>query len=259
MNLPMPSVTTIIITKNEFHNIEDCINSVLWTDEIIIIDSGSTDGTQELCKKIFPKVKLYDMDWPGYGEQKNRAIALATSEWLLFLDADERITVELKEEILQKLNEKEEHISVYKMPRQNYFLGKALRHCCGKDDRRSTRLVKNGCCSFSPDIVHERIITHGRSANMRSCFHHFSYGNLEGLINKMNKYSSLSSIKLIQQNKKSSFAKTLVKASWAFFRIYILRLGFLDGWPGFIIAFSGFEETFYKYAKLVELSKNKQK
>ncbi len=248
----MPSIATIIITKNEAHNIEACINSVLWTDEIIIVDAHSTDGTQDICRKFEPQVKLYIMDWPGYGAQKNRAMKLATTEWLLFLDADERVTPELRQEIELKLKKTESSISVYRIPRQNYFLGKALKYCRGKGERQSARLVRNGKCNFSLDLVHETIQTEGSSANLRQCLNHFSYNSLENRIEKMNFYSSLGALKLVQCDAKSSFGKALLKALWAFVRTYFLRLGCFDGWPGFIIALSNFEGTFYKYAKVVE-------
>lgn len=248
----MPTISTIIITKNEARNIEACIASVIWTNEIIILDCGSTDYTQDICKKYAPKVKLYETDWPGFGKQKNRAMQLAISEWLFFIDADERVTPELQDEILQTLDQDKNNYAAYQMPRQNYFLKKQLNYCCSRGDASSIRLVKKGWGKFSDKIVHESITINGNIGQMHQELSHFSWGSLEELLNKTNCYSTLGALQLEQTKNKSSFAGALARASWAFIRTYFIRLGFLDGWPGFIIAFSNFEGTFYKYAKLYE-------
>lgn len=247
----MPTISTIIITKNEAHNIGDCIESVLWTDEIIVVDSGSTDQTQEICKKYAPKVKFHATDWPGFGKQKNRALALATSEWVLSLDADERITQELKEEILQKAG-KEKYVA-YKLLRQNYFLGNPLKYCSGFQGDVLVRLAKKEHCIFSDDTVHEcMIINNDAIGKMYNKFKHFSYRSLEDRINKMNYYSTIGALSLAQKNKKTYIFEILAKTIWEFIRVYFLKLGFLDGWPGFIISLSNSEGKFYKYAKLME-------
>ncbi|MBU0744146.1 MAG: glycosyltransferase family 2 protein, partial [Gammaproteobacteria bacterium] len=248
----MPTISTTIITKNEADNIAPCIESVVWTDEIIILDCGSTDNTKQICEKYAPKLKFYETDWPGYGEQKNRALKLATSDWILSIDADERVTSALKNEILQALEHDAEKYTAYQMPRQNYFLNKPLKHCCGKGEASSPRLAKKGYCEFSNDIVHEKTIITGNIGKLQSELSHFPWKNLEDLLNKTNIYSTLGALNLKQRKKKSSFAMALIRAKWAFIRTYFLRLGFLDGWPGFIIALNAFEETFYKYAKFSE-------
>jgi glycosyltransferase involved in cell wall biosynthesis len=246
----MSTISTIIITKNESQNIADCIESVLWTDEIIVLDCGSTDYTQNICKKYAPKVKLHETDWPGFGKQKNRALSLATSNWILSIDADERITSKLKDEILQKLSSSD--YVAYKIPRLNYFLGKPIKHCFGNKSDAPIRLVKSGSCTFSNDIIHEKIIVNGETGKLQNKLDHFSFNNIEGLINKINNYSTIGAIKLYDAKRKTSYAKAFAHASWAFIRIYFLKCGFLDGWAGFVIAFSNFEGTFYRYAKLLE-------
>jgi glycosyltransferase involved in cell wall biosynthesis len=248
----MPTISTTIITKNEEDNIGACIESVLWTDEIIILDCGSTDNTKNICKKYAPKVKFYETDWPGFGKQKNRALKLATSDWILSIDADERVTSELRDEILQTLAHDTSIYTAYQMPRQNYFLNKPLKYCCGKGEAASPRLAKRGYCKFSDDIVHEKTIITGNIGKLKNELSHFPWKNIEHLLNTMNHYSTLGALRLEQAKNKSSFIEALVHACWAFIRVYFLRLGFLDGWPGFIIAFSNFEGTFYRYAKLVE-------
>jgi glycosyltransferase involved in cell wall biosynthesis len=246
----MPTISAIIITKNEAQNIISCIESILWADEIIVLDCGSIDHTQALCKKYAPKVKLHETDWPGFGKQKNRALSLATSDWILSIDADERITPKLKDEILQKLNDT--NFVAYEIPRLNYFLGKPIKHCFGNKKDAPIRLMKKGFCKFSDDIVHEKIIANGSTSKLQNKLNHFSFNSIEGLINKINDYSTLGAIRLYDAKKKTSHPKAFMHAAWIFIKIYFLRCGFLDGWAGFIIAFSNFEGTFYRYVKLLE-------
>lgn len=245
----MPTISTIIITKNEAQNIVACIESVLWTDEIIVLDCGSTDQTQNICKKYAPKVKIYETDWPGFGKQKNRALALATSDWVLSIDADERITPELKQEISKKLTLS--NYVAYKIPRLNHFLGKPIKHCFGNNSDAPIRLIKKDCGKFSDDIIHEKIITNGAIGKLQNKMQHFSFNNIEEIINKINNYSTLGATKLYDAKRKTSYLKAFAHASWAFVKIYFLKLGFLDGWIGFIVAFSNFEGVFYRYAKLL--------
>jgi len=246
----MPTISTLIITKNEAQNIAACIESVLWTDEIIVLDCGSTDQTQEICKKYASKVKLHENDWPGFGKQKNRALALATSDWILSIDADERATPKLKQEILQKLANPK--YAAYQIPRLNYFLGKPLKYCYGDKADAPTRLAKRELCRFSDDIIHEKMLIDGAIGKLQNKLEHFSFNSIEDLINKINSYSTLGATKLHANKKKTSYFKALAHGLWAFIRIYFLKLGLLDGWAGFIIAFSNFEGTFYRYVKLIE-------
>ncbi len=245
----MPTISAIIIAKNEERHIRKCIETVLWTDEIIVLDSGSTDHTSDICKEYAPKVKLYITDWPGYGKQKNRASTLATSDWILSLDADEQVTPELKTEILQAINSDRDY-AAYQIPFQNHFHNQPIRHCFGSDFH--TRLVKQKLCKFSDTAIHEKMIIAGKTGRLREKINHFSVENIEELIYKMNLYSTLGASNLYQTSKKTNPLKILVHASWVFIKIYFLRLGFLDGWPGLVMAFSNYAGTFYKYAKLLE-------
>jgi glycosyltransferase involved in cell wall biosynthesis len=246
----MPTISTIIITKNEEQNIAACLESVLWTDEVIVLDSGSADNTLNICKKYAPKVRVHATDWPGFGKQKNRALAFAASAWILSIDADERVTSELKQEILQKLNNT--NYVAYKIPRLTYFLDKPIKYCFGNNTDAPIRLAKKDCGKFSDDIIHEKLVVNGATDKLQNKLQHFSFGSIEELINKINHYSTLGAIKLHDTKKKTSYAKAFAHAFWIFSKIYFLKLGFLDGWPGFIIAFSNFEGVFYRYAKLLE-------
>jgi glycosyltransferase involved in cell wall biosynthesis len=249
----MPSlitISTIIITKNEAHNIAACIESVLWTDEIIILDCGSTDQTKNICERYAPKVSFHETDWPGFGKQKNRALELAKSTWILSIDADERVTPALTNEILAKLSFP--NCIAYRIPRLNYFLGKPIKYCFGNKKDAPIRLIKKNFGKFSDDIIHEKIIANGIVKKLKNQLHHFSFANTTEIINKINNYSTFGATKLHKAKKTSSYLHAFAHASWMFFKIYFLRLGFLDGGIGFIVAFSNFEGVFYRYLKLME-------
>lgn len=246
----MPTISTIIITKNEAENIAACIESVLWTDEIVVLDCGSTDKTVAICRRYATKVKVSETNWPGFGKQKNRALTTTTSDWVLSVDADERITPQLKQEIL-KILETASYVA-YKIPRLTYFCGKPIKYCFGDKSDAPIRLAKKNFCKFSDDDVHEKIIVNGTVGKLQNKLDHFSFDCIEELIDKMNSYSTLGAVKLYDANKKTTYTKAFMHALWIFIKIYVLKRGFLDGWAGFIIAFSSFEGTFYRYVKLIE-------
>lgn len=271
-------ISTIIITKNAAKYLKQCLDSVLWTDEIIVLDCGSNDNTVNICQSYGDKVKLHYTDWPGFGKQKNRALKLASGEWILSLDADEVVTPELQYEIIGILdcfaktarnneaihtgqaninkNNKDNQIVGYKIPRLTYCFGKPVKYCFGHNKDKPIRLLKKNCGYFSDDIVHEKIIANGKIGSLKRQIQHFSFSNIEDIVNKMHSYSTLSATKLYQKQYKTTPIKIFFHAFWAFFRIYVLRLGFLDGYCGFVIALSNFEGVFYKYAKLMELYKS---
>lgn len=246
----MPTITATIITKNAAADIQACLESLLWVDTIIVLDSGSTDNTLEICRKFSPKVKCSETDWPGFGQQKNRALAQATTDWILSIDADEKITPELQQEILSKIANTD--CVAFKIPRLTYFLGRALRHCFNPHGDTPLRLIKNGFGKFTDEIVHEQLIANGKTGVLDNFLLHYPFKGCTDLLNKANFYSTLGAAKLAAKQVHSGIAKTLGHAIWTFVRLYFLKLGFLDGWPGFLIAVSGAEGAFYRYAKLME-------
>ena len=248
----MPTISAIIIAKNEARDIQACIKSVLWMDEIIVVDNGSTDETQNICKKYTPKLQFFSTDdWPGFGKQKNRALALANSDWVFSLDADEIVTPELHQEII--ISTKSNNFNSYKIPRSNYFLGREMKYCLNKKDDAPIRLFKKNHGKFSDDLIHERILIDGNIGCLQHHLLHYPFYDLEELMEKCNSYSSLGAKKLFTKKVKPSISKAIFHSLWIFIRLYILKKGILDGWPGFLIALSGAEGTFYKYAKLREL------
>jgi glycosyltransferase involved in cell wall biosynthesis len=242
----MYKLSIIIITKNESQNIADCINSANFADEIIVLDSKSTDDTVSISKNLGAKV--YIRPWKGYGAQKNLAIKFCTGNWILSIDADERVSKSLKLEIQTVL--KNPQFNAYSIQRRSYFLSRFIKFSGWRSDR-VLRLFINGKAKYSNDRVHERLFTSETIGFLEGHIIHHSYRNLDTVLKKINLYSELGALDLKDKKVKSSLKKALLHALWAFIRTYFLRLGFLDGREGFILAFSQFEHTYYKYLKRI--------
>lgn len=245
-------LSVIIITKNEEANIRACLESVIWADEIIVVDSGSSDATVEICKGFGAQVHVHD--WPGFGAQKNRALDYASKDWVLSLDADERVTPELRAEIESVLQNPQ--VDGYEIPRLSSFCGRYMRHSGWYPDY-VLRLFKRAAGKFSDDLVHERVIVNGLTAKLKQSLLHESFRDLEQLLSKINHYSTASAQMLYQNNRTASLKKAVGHALWAFFRTYFFRAGFLDGRKGFMLAVSTAEGTYYRYLKLMLLTEKK--
>ena len=247
-------LSVIIITKNEEKNIRTCLDSIAWVDEIIVLDSGSTDATVAICKEYSDKV--YETDWIGFGHQKNRALKYASGDWILSLDADEWITPELKAEILMIIQNPGSY-AAFEIPRLSSYCGQYMRHSGWWPDH-VTRLCRSGMARFSEQIVHERMIVDGSVGRLSNHIMHSSFKNLEHVLTKLNRYSTDNADLLLAERKKSSLLKAILHGLWSFIHTYIVRAGFLDGRMGFILAVSNAEGTYYKYLKLMMLSRNKR-
>ena len=244
----MARLSVILITKNEAHNIAACLASVAWADEIVVLDSDSTDGTQDICRRAGASV--VETDWPGFGRQKNRAIDRATGEWILSIDADERVTPELRAEIERVLQEAVHE--AYEVPRLSSYCGRFLRHGGWWPDR-VVRLFRRGRARFNDVPVHERLVVEGSIGRLTNPLIHHTFRNLEQLLDKVNSYSSAGAQALHARGKRASLGKAVARALWAFLRTYVLRLGLLDGREGFMLAVSTAEGTYYRYLKLMYL------
>lgn len=245
----MPSLSVIIITKNEAKNILACLESVKWADEIIIFDSGSTDNTVELCTKY--TTKIFQTDWPGYGLQKNRALNAATSDWVLSIDADEIVTAELQAEIQQLLSSEPPHVA-YRILRLSKYCEKYLYYGDWKNDY-CVRLFKRQAAYFKEVAVHESLMVEGKTGTLNNRLLHNSFNNLEDVLQKVNEYSTLGANLHLRQKKTASLRKAILRGLWTFVRSYVLKLGFLDGREGFMLAFSNAEGCYYRYLKLMYL------
>lgn len=245
------TLSVIIISKNESRNIGPCLDSVAFADEIIVLDSGSTDDTCLIARAKGAKVSQ-TMDWPGFGPQKNRALDLATQEWVLSIDADERVTPELAQAIRDELQNP--RAQAYKIARLSNFCGRWIRHSGWWPDH-VLRLFKRGTARFSDAAVHESVQSEYPAVVLGGHFLHYPYADMESLIAKMNRYSSDAAAMMHARGKKTSALGAAGHGAWTFVRIYILRRGFLDGKEGFILAATGAAGNFFRYSKLLFLNK----
>lgn len=243
-------MSVTVITHNEAHNIEACLRSVSFADQVVVLDSGSTDDTVQIARSLGAEVAV-SPDWPGFGIQKNRALALASSDWVLSLDADERVTPELQAEILACL--KAPTPDVYSFPRLSSYCGQYMRHSGWYPDR-VTRLFRRTAARFSDDLVHEKVVAHGPVGQLHSHLLHESFRNFEAVLDKANRYSTAGAQSLLNKGRAGSVGKAIGHGLWAFIRTYFLRLGFMDGQMGLVLAISNAEGTYYRYLKLWLLS-----
>lgn len=247
----MAKISVYIITKNEALKIKEAIESVLWVDEIIIADSQSTDDTVKIAESLGAKV--VQIPFEGFGDLVNKAITYCNHEWIFSLDADERCTKEVQNEILQIINSNDA-LDAYLIPRRNIFLGRWIKHAYPYPDYRQPQLFRNHSMEYTNDVVHAGYIlkTAKPVGYLKNSLWQIPYLTIAEFMNKNNRYSTLSVTRLEEKKVKPGIFKALIHAFWAFLRHYFIYLGFLDGFPGFIIAFGNLEGTFYKYAKLWE-------
>lgn len=246
------SLSAIIICHNNIATIRRCLESVSWADEIVVVDGGSTDGTLDIVRELATKVHQ-PADWPGHGPQKNRALDLATGDWVLSLDSDEWITPEVRAEIEAAIVAPGEK-AAFMLPRRSSFCGRFMRHSGWWPDY-VRRLFRRGTARFSDDRGHDRLIVNGAVGRLSSPIHHETVTSLEQLIDKMNTYSAMTARNLHENGRGASILTALLHGGWAFFRTYFLRAGFLDGREGLMLAIANAESSYYRYAKLALLGK----
>jgi glycosyltransferase involved in cell wall biosynthesis len=243
-------LSVAIIARNAASQLDGCLASVAFADEIVVVDSGSTDGTVELAARRGARVIA--KEWLGFGPQKQFAVASASHDWMLCLDADERVSDTLRESILDEL--KAPRGLVYAMPRCNRFLGRWLRHGEGYPDW-SVRLFHRAHARWSDDAVHEKIVTGQPVVRLRGDLLHDSAETLEKYLDKQNRYTTLQAELLRSAGRRASVAQLLLSPALRFVKFYLVRLGFLDGVPGLVHIAIGCMNTFNKYAKLKALER----
>ena len=262
--MTQPRLSVILITKNEAHNIEDCLRSVAGlADEIVVVDSGSSDGTAEIARRLGAKVTV-TTDWPGFGIQKGRALALATGDWVLSLDADERISPLLAERIRAVVGAPGTDTTGqafvaeigrggatlgYELSRLSSFCGQWMRHGDWYPDR-VLRLFRRGHGRFTEDLVHERVVVDGPVGRLTGDLLHHTMPTLDDALDKMNRYTSGRARDRVRAGKRGSLAGALGHGLWAFVRSYVLKRGFLDGRLGFVLAVYIAEGTYYRHLKM---------
>ena len=245
----MHRISAYILAFNEAEKIADAVSSVLWADEILVADSGSTDRTAEIARGL--GARIVQIPFHGFGDLRNRAIAECRHEWIFSLDSDERCTPEVRDEILSILSSMPPH-DAYLVPRRNYMMGRWIKGSGWYPNFRQPQFFRKSAMRYTLEPVHEgyEIIGGWSVGRLKNAIWQFPFRNLEEVINKMNRYSTLGAPKLA--HKRVSMASAFGHGLWSFIKHYILKRGFLDGWAGFVIAFGNFEGTFYRYAKRYE-------
>jgi glycosyltransferase involved in cell wall biosynthesis len=242
-------LSVIIITFNEEKNIRDCLQSVAWADEIVVVDSKSTDRTVEIAREFTGKIII--TDWMGYSETKKLALEQATCAWVLWIDADERVTDELRLEIQSTIKANPPQ-NGFEVSRRAFFLGKWIKHC-GWYPGYVLRLFRKNKARFDDSPVHEGVILAGERGRLKGDLLHFTDDTLEHYLEKLNNYTSLAAHKLISQNRQAGIFVIFSRALFIFVKMYVLRFGFLDGIKGFILCLLSANYVAVKYAKLWEL------
>jgi glycosyltransferase involved in cell wall biosynthesis len=242
----MLSVT--LITLNEEQNLRPCLESIAFADEIIVVDAGSADRTLAIAGEFTDR--LFSEPWQGFAKQKNSAQDKAKGPWILNIDADERVTPELREEILAVLKEKSS-LAGYRIPRKNYFRGQWIRHG-GWHPNYQLRLYQKAAGRFIPREVHEQVDVAGKVGKLSSSLEHFSYQSISDFLQRLDRYSELSARQYRLEGKRISWPEILFRTQFTFFRMWVLQRGFLDGGNGLVLAVLYSYYTFVKYAKLKE-------
>ena len=241
-----PRLSVVLITRNEIRNIDACLRSVAFADEVVVVDSASTDGTADAARAAGARV-LDAPDWPGFGPQKNRALDAATGDWVLSLDADEQVTPELAASVRDAIHSAK--YDAWETSRRSSYCGQYMAHSGWYPDR-VVRLFRRGSARFSDDLVHERVLTRGPVGRLRGDLLHDSMPHFESVLAKLDRYSTAGALTLARKGIRGSLAKALGHGLWAFLRTYVVRLGFLDGRLGLALAISNAEGTYYRYMKL---------
>lgn len=248
-------LSVAIITLNAATQLEACLQSVAFADEIVVVDSGSTDGTQALAERYGARV--IQQDWLGFGPQKQFAVEAARHDWVLCLDADERVSpalranIEIALKLPSTLGPADSMVAAFRFPRCNRFLGRYLKHGEGYPDW-SLRLFDRRQARWSDDPVHEKVIANGQVGELRGDLLHDSAESLANYLNKQNRYTSLAADAALAAGKRASVGRIALSPLIRFIKFYVIRQGFRDGLPGLIHIAIGCFNSFLKYSKMLE-------
>lgn len=239
-----PRLSAIVITKNEAHRIERCLRSVAFADEILVLDSGSDDGTVEIAQRCGARVAVFP-DWPGFGPQKNRVLAMANGRWVLSIDADEQVDDRLRKAILAATAADYEAVRGYWIRRRSTFCGKAIRFGDWRRDR-VLRLFLRTSARFSDDLIHERVLCPQPHGELEGLLLHDSVDSLEDALEKTESYARAGAQRLRSRGR-GGLLSGVLHGFWTFVRGYLLRLGFLDGKYGLMLAVINSLSTYKRY------------
>jgi glycosyltransferase involved in cell wall biosynthesis len=249
----MPSqtkVSAVVVCYNEEDRIGDCLESLRWCDEVVVVDSFSTDRTVEICQDYTNRV--LQRKWSGYRDQKAFAHSQATKDWVFLVDADERVTPALRDEILHALAHDNGQYAGYLVPRLVHYLGRWWWRGGWFPDY-DVRVFRHNRASWGGSDPHEKILVDGKVRRLRNPLHHYSYRNIEDHIRRINRFTSISSQELKKEGRRWRIADALFRPAGRFFRSYVLHRGFMEGFAGFYVAFTASVYVFLKYAKLWEM------
>lgn len=238
-----PTISAILITRDERDNIADCLDALGFCDEIIVVDSGSGDGTPDIAEARGAKVAI-ETDWQGYGVQKQRALDRAGCDWVLAVDADERIPEKLRDEILAAVGPGQ--MAGYRIKRLNWFLGRPLRHGGWFPDP-VLRLAKRESARYEPAIVHETLVVDGPVGALETPMEHLSYRTIDDVLVKMRRYALASAEARRREGVIGGLGSALLRAHFTFLKTYLFQLGLLDGSRGLVAAIARSQETFWRY------------
>ncbi len=241
----MEKLSAVIITLNEADNIERCLRSLDWADEILVVDSGSEDDTLKICTQY--GVRIVQTNWLGFGRTKQFAVGQATHDWILSVDADEEVTPALRKRIRRILQNPNAQ-TAYRIKRQSFYLGKAIKHSGWQNDF-PLRLFNRHYGNFNEKSVHESVQFNGRVERLYERLNHYTYPTVSSHIRKMNRYTTLSAK---ESPKEATILGSLLSAVFKFIKMYVLKAGFLDGRVGFVLCFNSAFGIYLKYIKLWE-------
>ena len=250
----MNPLSAVLITRNAAAVLESCLDSLAFADEIVVVDSASTDGTRELAQR--KGARVVQKEWLGFGRQKQFAVEQAKNDWVLCLDADERVSPELARSIQAALAAPSS--PVYRMPRRNRFLGRWLSHGEGYPDW-SPRLFNRMNARWSDDLVHEKVLFAVTPGTLDGDLMHDSSDDLATYLERQNRYTTLAARQAHEQGRSAGLLHLVLSPMVRFLKFYVLRLGFLDGVPGLLHISIGCMNSYLKYAKLIELRETEQK
>lgn len=251
----MSKISVYIIAYNEVEKVTATIESARWADEIVLVDSWSSDGTPELATSLGARV--VQVDFKGFGDLRNQAIAACSHEWIFSLDADERCTEEVAMEIRSLMSDPNS-ADVYRVPRRNFFMGRWIKHSGWYPNYRQPQLFRKGHMSYDQKAVHEGYLVNSSKpvGHLRNAIWQFPFKNMSEVMHKANRYSTLGAQRIA--DRRLSMGIALSHGIWAFVKHYLFKFGFMDGWAGFVISFQSFESTFYRYVKALEIEKGTQ-
>ena len=249
----MPKLSVIVITYNEEENIQDCLEALKWASEIIVVDSKSSDRTVEIANHFTNNIIITE-NIP-YGEKRNIGIDSASGNWILWMDADERATPELKSEIEQTISDSASHEAYY-INRKSYFINKFIKHSGWYPDYTLRLFKKSANIRFDAAKVHEKAIYGGKTGRLKNEIIHYTDKTFEHYVKKLNVYTTLSAEELKSQNKRASVFDIIFRPAFTFFKMYFLKLGILDGYMGLVLCTLSSIHVMVKYSKLYYLIKS---